>query len=87
LRRIHKASYRERADKMPKKYLTVQEVSRLLGVTPLTIRNWDAKGKLVAYRNPLNNYRMYKVEDIEAVIRQIELSRERPRAKRIDILG
>lgn len=72
---------------MPKKYLTVQEVSRLLGVTPLTIRNWDAKGKLVAYRNPLNNYRMYKVEDIEAVIRQIELSRERPRAKRIDILG
>lgn len=72
---------------MPKKYLTVQEVARVLGVTPLTIRNWDAKGKLVAYRNPLNNYRMYKVEDIEAVIRQIELSRERPRAKRIDILG
>jgi DNA (cytosine-5)-methyltransferase 1 len=72
---------------MPKKYLTVQEVAQLLGVTPLTIRNWDAKGKLVAYRNPLNNYRMYKVEDVESVIRQIELSRERPRAKRIDILG
>ena len=72
---------------MPKKYLTVQEVARHLGVTPLTIRNWDAKGKLVAYRNPLNNYRMYKVEDVEAVIRSIELSRERPRAKRIDMLG
>ncbi len=70
---------------MPKKYLLVQEVARLLGVTPLTIRNWDSKGKLVAYRNPLNNYRMYKVEDVEALIRQIELSRERPKARKIDI--
>ncbi len=72
---------------MPKKYLLVQEVARLMGVTPLTIRNWDSKGKLVAYRNPLNNYRMYKVEDVEALIRQIELSRERPKARKIDITG
>jgi MerR family transcriptional regulator, copper efflux regulator len=72
---------------MPKKYLTVQEVSRLLGVTPLTIRNWDTKGKLVAYRNPINNYRMYKVEDVEAIIRGIELSREKPKARKIDITG
>ena len=63
---------------MPKKYLLVTEVARLLGVTPLTIRNWDAKGKLIAYRNPVNNYRMYKVEDVEALIRQIERSKERP---------
>ena len=72
---------------MPKKYLMVQEVARLLGVTPLTIRNWDSKGKLTAYRNPLNNYRMYKVEDVEAIIRQIEMSKERPKARRIDIVG
>lgn len=72
---------------MPKKYLMVQEVARLLGVTPLTIRNWDAKGKLVAYRNPVNNYRMYKVEDVEAIIRGIETSRERPKARKIDIVG
>jgi predicted site-specific integrase-resolvase len=72
---------------MPKKYLLVQEVAHLLGVTPLTIRNWDTKGKLMAYRNPVNNYRMYKVEDVETLIRQIELSRERPKARRIDIVG
>jgi len=65
----------------------VQEVARVLGVTPLTIRNWDSKGKLVAYRNPLNNYRMYKTEDVEALIRQIELSRDRPKARKIDITG
>jgi excisionase family DNA binding protein len=72
---------------MPKKYLMVQEVARLLGVTPLTIRNWDSKGKLAAYRNPINNYRMYKVEDVEALIRGIETSKERPRARKIDIVG
>jgi len=72
---------------MPKKYLSVTEVARLLGVTPLTIRNWDLKGKLVAYRNPVNNYRMYKVEDVEALIRRIETSRDRPRARKIDIVG
>lgn len=72
---------------MPKKYLTVTEVARLLGVTPLTIRNWDLKGKLVAYRNPVNNYRLYKVEDVETLIRRIETSRDRPRARKIDIVG
>jgi DNA (cytosine-5)-methyltransferase 1 len=65
----------------------VQEVAHLLGVTPLTIRNWDAKGKLVAYRHPLNNYRMYKVEDVETLIRQIDTSREKPKARKIDIVG
>jgi excisionase family DNA binding protein len=70
---------------MPKKYLMVQEVARLLGVTPLTIRNWDARGKLAAYRHPVNNYRMYKVEDVEAIIRQMEMSREKPKARKIDI--
>ncbi len=59
---------------MPKKFLNVKEVARLLGVTPLTVRNWDAKGKLIAYRNPVNNYRMYKIEDVESLIKQIERS-------------
>lgn len=72
---------------MPKKYLLVQEVAHLMGVTPLTVRNWDAKGKLVAYRNPVNNYRIYKVEDVEALIRGIELSRDKPKARKIDIVG
>ena len=72
---------------MPKKYLMVQEVARLLGVTALTIRNWDSKGKLTAYRHPINNYRMYKVEDVESLIRQLETSREKPKARRIDIVG
>ena len=49
---------------MVKKYLTIKEVAKVLGVTPLTLRNWDKAGKLKAYRNPVNNYRVYKPEEI-----------------------
>lgn len=54
------------------KYLTVKEVAKLLGVTPLTLRNWDKQGKLRALRNPINNYRIYKAEEIELFLRKIE---------------
>ncbi len=64
---------------MPKKYLTVKEVARLLGITPLTVRNWDKKGVLIAYRNPINNYRLYKIEDVEELIKKIETPQERPK--------
>lgn len=70
---------------MPKKYLTVHEVAHVLGISPLTVRNWDNKGKLVAYRHPVNNYRLYKIEDIEVVLRQIEHSKEKTRKLKIDV--
>ena len=58
---------------MTKKYLTIKEVSKMLGVTPLTLRNWDRSGKFKAYRNPINNYRIYKSEQIEIFLRKTEL--------------
>jgi len=61
--------------KVSKKYLTIKEVAKILGVTPLTLRNWDRKGKLRAYRNPINNYRVYKPEEIELFLRKIESRR------------
>jgi len=60
---------------MPKQYLTVNEVAKILGVSSLTVRNWDQKGRLVAYRNPLNNYRLYKTEDVETLLKDIEQSK------------
>ena len=57
---------------MEKKYLTIKKVSLVLGVTPLTLRNWDKSGKLTALRNPINNYRIYKSRDIELFLRKIE---------------
>ncbi len=55
-----------------KKYLTVKEVADLLGVTPLTVRNWDKTGKLKAARHPFNNYRIYKIEDIENFLKKLD---------------
>ena len=55
-----------------KKYLKVKEVAELLDVIPLTLRNWDKSGKLKAYRHPINNYRIYRPEDIELFLRKIE---------------
>jgi len=53
-------------------YITIKEVSAILGVTKLTLRNWDKSGKLKAHRHPFNNYRVYKVEDIDKVLEMIE---------------
>ena len=61
---------------MTKKYLTIKEVANLLGVTPVTLRNWDKAGKLKACRNPINNYRVYKPEEIELFLRKIEGGRK-----------
>ena len=55
-----------------KKYLKINDVAKLLDVTPLTLRNWDNSGKLKASRNPINNYRVYKPEDIELFLRRME---------------
>ncbi|MEK7579599.1 MAG: helix-turn-helix domain-containing protein [Patescibacteria group bacterium] len=60
---------------MPKQFLNVKQVAKILGVTPLTIRNWDKRGKLQAYRNPINNYRVYKIGDVEKLLEEIDESR------------
>lgn len=56
----------------PKRYYTIKEASSILGVTPLTLRNWDKLGKFRAKRNPVNNYRIYKSEDLELFLRKME---------------
>lgn len=61
---------------MTKQYLTIKETAQLIGVTPLTLRNWDKAGKLRAHRNPINNYRVYKSSDIELFQRRIETKRK-----------
>lgn len=57
-------------------FLTVQDASSLLGVSPSTLRNWDKTGKLKSQRNPYNDYRIYKKEDIEKIIATLHTSTE-----------
>ena len=57
------------------KLITIQKAAEILGVTPLTLRNWDNSGKFAASRHPINNYRVYKVADIEKLLMEIEASK------------
>ncbi len=47
------------------KYLTLSEASELVGKSKETLRRWDREGKLIAAREPVSNYRMYRKEQVE----------------------
>ena len=66
-------------------YLTIKKAAKLLHVTPLTLRNWDKKGILRPYRHPANNYRVYRLDQIETFLRQLELSKAKQAKRKIDL--
>ena len=53
------------------KLISIKAAAQLLGVTPLTLRNWDKNGKLKALRHPMNNYRVYKRDEVEKIVEMI----------------
>lgn len=66
-------------------YLTIKKAAKLLHVTPLTLRNWDRRGILKPYRHPANNYRIYRIDQIEAFLRRLDLSRAKQAKRKIDV--
>lgn len=48
-----------------KKTYQISEVAELLNVSTETLRRWDQSGKLVSVRHPMNNYRVYREEDLK----------------------
>jgi excisionase family DNA binding protein len=67
------------------KYITIKKAAKLLHVTPLTLRNWDRAGKLKAYRHPINNYRVYRLDQIEEMLRRLEGSRVKKMTRKLDV--
>ncbi len=66
------------------KLITIKQAAKILGVTPLTLRNWDNSGKFEASRHPINNYRVYRLADIEKLLLEIEQSKgNRPSKKQV----
>lgn len=59
-------------------YVRVREAAVLLGVSANTIRNWGTSGKLPVYRHPVNNHRLFKRADLEAIMADLEASVEVP---------
>lgn len=57
-----------------REYVRIKEAAELLGVSQNTLRNWGRAGKIAEHRHPVNGYRLYKMSDLEAMLRQIEQS-------------
>jgi DNA (cytosine-5)-methyltransferase 1 len=56
-----------------KDYFEVKEASEVLGVCKKTIKNWEKKGFISSIRHPVSRYRLYKREDIQKLLNQINI--------------
>ena len=63
-------------------YLLIRDAASFLGVSEATLRNWDREGKIAAYRNPINGYRLFRKTDLEALLKKIARSANRGRSRR-----
>jgi len=52
-------------------YITINQASKLLGVSSSTLRNWDAASKLKARRHPINGYRLYLKSELENLLKEL----------------
>ena len=53
-------------------YLRISEAAEYLGVSPNTLPNWENAGKVVAVRHPVNGYRLFKRNDLDALLKLVE---------------
>jgi site-specific DNA-methyltransferase (adenine-specific) len=56
---------------MKDELITIKKAAEILGVHPDTLRRWDNTGKLKTRRHPINNYRVYKLKDVENLRKKI----------------
>jgi excisionase family DNA binding protein len=59
---------------MPKldQFLRIQEAAEYLGVCRNTLRNWCRQARIPEYRHPINNYRLFKVGDLDRLLQKTE---------------
>lgn len=59
-------------------YLRISEAAEYLGVSPNSLRNWKNAGKIVAHRHPVNDYRLFKREELDALLDQVVQQSDEP---------
>ena len=66
-------------------YLRISEAAEYLGVSPNTLRNWENAGKIVAHWHPMNSYRLFRKEELDALLKQVDEldspSKKKPKRK------
>lgn len=53
-------------------YLRIKDAAEYLGVSPNTLRNWGRTGRIVERRHPVNGYRLYSQEELDALLSEAE---------------
>lgn len=53
-------------------YLTISQAAKILGVSTGTLRRWDKSGKFPSQRHPMNNYRVYKEDQVDFIVKELE---------------
>lgn len=53
-------------------FLRISESAEYLSVSPNTLRNWENAGKIVAHRLPVNGYRLFKKDELDALLSQFQ---------------
>ena len=59
-----------------KDYYSLNEVSEILGKSKETLRRWDREGKFPAVREPISQYRIYKKEQVNSLLKQLSIDYE-----------
>ena len=60
-------------------YLRISEAAEYLGVSSNTLRNWERAGKIPAHRHPVNRYRLFRLQDLDSLLSQVERTARRDR--------
>ena len=60
-------------------YLRIAQAAEYLGVSPNTLRNWERAGKIPAHRHPVNRYRLFRQQDLDALLHQTEQTDQKGR--------
>ncbi len=54
-------------------YLRIKDAAEYLGVSPNTLRNWGRNGKIPERRHPVNGYRLYSKEELDALLGKADI--------------
>lgn len=59
-----------------KEYYSINEFSKILGVSAQTLRNWDNNGKLKPHHTSTNGYRYYSQEQLNQIMKVPAIERK-----------
>lgn len=57
-------------------YLQIADAANFLGISTQTLKVWEERKKIIAYRNPVNGYRLYLKEDLQQLLDKISASKK-----------